>query len=90
MLSRHPRLNVDEDAGRIVYTELVANVLQHAPGRIEITLEVDGTTATLVVRDSGPGFVNAKLSESLMSERGREGLQKKSGNLDVHRFLALF
>ena len=46
---------VDVTAAEIVFTELVGNVIRHAPGPIEIHL-TDGDAARLEVIDSGPGF----------------------------------
>ncbi|HKU81139.1 MAG TPA: ATP-binding protein [Candidatus Tumulicola sp.] len=46
---------VDVVAAEIVFTELVGNVMRHAPGPIEIHL-VDDEPASLEVIDSGPGF----------------------------------
>ncbi|MDQ2991565.1 MAG: ATP-binding protein [Candidatus Eremiobacteraeota bacterium] len=46
----------DIDAAALVFGELVANVVRHAPGPISIALEWDVGIAVLRVRDSGPGF----------------------------------
>jgi anti-sigma regulatory factor (Ser/Thr protein kinase) len=55
-----------------VYGELVSNVVRHAPGRITILLELDGTTARLVVSDCGTGIVpQPKLPADPLSESGR-------------------
>lgn len=56
-LQNHVGSNIDLYAAKVVFTELVANVVLHAPGRIAITLEVIGSQATLTVSDSGSGFV---------------------------------
>lgn len=48
-------MSVDRTAAEIVFTELVGNVMRHAPGPIEIRLS-EGDGATLEVIDSGPGF----------------------------------
>lgn len=46
-------------AAEIIFGELVANVIQHAPGPIEIVVEWSGAEPTLRVRDRGPGFERA-------------------------------
>lgn len=71
-LREHAGAAVDESAAKIVFTELVANVVRHAPGRITITLEIDGATPVLKVQDMGPGFTLApRLARTLHSESGR-------------------
>ncbi len=46
----------DLDAAALVFGELVANVVRHAPGPIRIALEWHAGIAVLRVRDNGPGF----------------------------------
>ncbi len=47
----------DLDAAELIYGELVANVLRHAEGAVEVRLEVDDAEPpVLVVRDHGPGL----------------------------------
>lgn len=48
--------DASEDAARVIFTELVTNVMRHAPGRITITLEVEESVAILKIEDGGPGF----------------------------------
>jgi anti-sigma regulatory factor (Ser/Thr protein kinase) len=57
----------------LVATELIANVVRHAPGPGEVRLDIDDTRAVLHVLDSGPGYaVSAPaLPEDLLSEGGR-------------------
>ena len=56
----------------IVFTELVANVVRHAPGPIEITLDADTQgSVMLTVRDTGPMFTPAPSLPDLKSESGR-------------------
>lgn len=72
VVRQHSGWGVDEVAAHVVFTELVANVIRHAPGPIDITLECDGQSVLLNVGDKGPGFVlNAKLPENVMMEGGR-------------------
>ncbi len=72
VLRQHSGWSVDEVAAHVVFTELVANVIRHAPGPIDITLECDGQSVLLNVGDKGPGFAfNAKLPDNVMTEGGR-------------------
>lgn len=71
-LKDHSRSFADENAAAIIFTELVANVVRHAPGPITITLEVSNVSATLRVADSGPGFTCIpSLPCNPFSENGR-------------------
>lgn len=56
-LQKHAGPNTDLFAAKVVFTELVANVVLHAPGPIAILLEVDNSGVILTVTDTGPGFV---------------------------------
>lgn len=72
VLRQHSGWSVDEVAARVVFTELVGNVIRHAPGPIDITLECDGKSVRLNVGDKGPGFaLHAKLPEDMLMEGGR-------------------
>ncbi len=72
VLRQHSGWSVDEVAARVVFTELVGNVIRHAPGPIDITLECDGKSVRLNVGDKGPGFaLNVKLPENMLMEGGR-------------------
>jgi anti-sigma regulatory factor (Ser/Thr protein kinase) len=63
----------DLDAAQLIYSELVGNVVRHAPGPISI--DVDWTRerhARLCVRDSGDGFrADYRLPADRLSEGGR-------------------
>ncbi|MGZ3497970.1 MAG: ATP-binding protein [Vulcanimicrobiaceae bacterium] len=62
----------DCDAAEIVFGELVANVIQHAPGPIEITVRSDARgLVTLDVCDTGVGFAIAPALPLGGSESGR-------------------
>src|ERR1700688_4826809 len=50
----------DLDAVETIVGELVANVVQHAPGAIGIHVAWDDDNATLVIADRGPGIPNAR------------------------------
>jgi signal transduction histidine kinase len=57
-------------------TNLVANAIRHAGGRIELRVASRGNDAELVVRDRGPGIdpgLLAQLSDPFHSEYGRRG-----------------
>ncbi len=72
VLRQHSGWSIDEVAARVVFTELVGNVIRHAPGPIDITLTCDGKSVLLNVGDTGPGFaLNAKLPENMLMEGGR-------------------
>ena len=57
----------------VVFGELVANVVRHAPGPIEVELAWDATTPVLLVRDRGPAFAPAAftLPADALAEGGR-------------------
>ncbi|MBV8298301.1 MAG: ATP-binding protein [Candidatus Eremiobacteraeota bacterium] len=45
------------DAAELIYGELVANTVRHAPGDVRVRLELcDSEPPVLVVRDHGPGL----------------------------------
>jgi anti-sigma regulatory factor (Ser/Thr protein kinase) len=65
----HP---VDEFVAKLVYTEVVANVVRHAPGPIGILLERDGADRWLHVFDRGGPFeCRAALPDDPYVEGGR-------------------
>jgi anti-sigma regulatory factor (Ser/Thr protein kinase) len=55
-LHLHSTFPVDEFAAKLVYTELVANVVRHASGPIHILLDQDGADRWLHVFDRGAPF----------------------------------
>ncbi|HEY3674704.1 MAG TPA: ATP-binding protein [Candidatus Tumulicola sp.] len=62
----------DYDAAVMVFTELVADVVRHAAGPIEIEVRSNGTGgAFLQVADSGRPFAFAPALPADMSESGR-------------------
>jgi len=70
------RRNIDPDLiarAELVFGELVANVVRHAPGPIEIELTWQDTLPLLAVRDRGPRFDFDKptLPENAFAEGGR-------------------
>ena len=77
---------VDRTAAEIVFTELVGNVMRHAPGAIEISLS-EGDGATLEVTDTGPGFEWKPVLPPASAECGR-GLyivSRLSREVQTHR-----
>jgi anti-sigma regulatory factor (Ser/Thr protein kinase) len=63
----------DFGGAEIIFGELVANVVRHAPGPIQITARSDSRgSVTLNVFDTGPAFkIAPALPASLSSESGR-------------------
>ena len=65
-------LPVDTFASSLIYSELVTNVVYHAPGGIEISVDVEDNDAVLTVADEGPGFTLAPaLPADVLADRGR-------------------
>jgi len=62
----------DFGAAEIIFGELVGNVVRHAPGAIDVTLEWEGSRALLHVIDRGGGFNYTPPAEvDLLREEGR-------------------
>jgi anti-sigma regulatory factor (Ser/Thr protein kinase) len=62
----------DFDAAAILFTELVANVVRHAAGRIQISVRADRHGSVMLeVEDSGAPFAFAPSLPSITSEGGR-------------------
>jgi anti-sigma regulatory factor (Ser/Thr protein kinase) len=57
----------------LVFGELLGNVVRHAPGPVEIYLDVERDALVLHVIDSGPplALTEYRLPDELFSERGR-------------------
>ena len=64
-------LVADPFALAVIFTELVANVVRHAPGPIRISLERDGSKVLLIVQDEGEGIIPAPTLPDPYSENGR-------------------
>ncbi len=77
LISHQLRTNVASDdechAAEVVFGELVGNVVRHAPGPVEVRLEMRGQAPILHVLDQGPGFQHVAQAPvvDLMSEAGR-------------------
>jgi PAS domain S-box-containing protein len=55
----------------VIFGELIGNVVRHAPGPIDVTLDWSGHEPVLHVIDRGPGFVRLPVLPDTMSESGR-------------------
>jgi anti-sigma regulatory factor (Ser/Thr protein kinase) len=56
----------------IVLSELLGNVLRHAPGLVDVRLDWTGGVPVLHVLDDGPGFVFVpRLPTNMLAESGR-------------------
>ena len=63
---------IDEFVAKVVYTELVSNVIRHAPGPIRILLQRDGAEHWLNVFDRGDPFEwRPELPDDPLGEGGR-------------------
>ncbi len=55
----------------VIFGELIGNVVRHAPGPIDVTLDWSDREPVLHVLDRGPGFVRVPALPDMMSESGR-------------------
>ena len=57
----------------LIVGELLANTVEHAPGLVEVELEVEGSDIVLRVSDSGPGLMETshELPKEKLAESGR-------------------
>lgn len=77
----------DFSAAELIFGELVANVVRHAPGKIRIRVEWNDVAPTLHVDDGGHGFRwQPYLPRDPLAEfkRGLFIVQKLSGDVRVH------
>lgn len=71
-LERHRGWSLDVYAARIIFTELVTNVMRHASGPVRLALQCDGRELALRITDRGPGFsFDPRLPADTLSEGGR-------------------
>jgi anti-sigma regulatory factor (Ser/Thr protein kinase) len=71
-LRRHQGVSLDLDSAKLIFTELVTNVMRHAGNSIRITLECNSRRVLLRIVDSGPGFeYEPRLPKDPFSEGGR-------------------
>lgn len=69
---RGTSLPCDDIGAEIVFSELVSNVVKHAPGPIVISFEASADRAYLRVYDRGPGFrLHPAIPLDLYAESGR-------------------
>lgn len=62
----------DLSSAELVFGELTSNVYRHAPGQVEVILDVSGPLAVLHVLDSGEGFdFHPALPNNPIPEHGR-------------------
>ena len=62
----------DYIGSEVIFGELVGNVVRHAPGPIDVTLDWSESDPILHVIDRGPGFIREpKLPEDVLAESGR-------------------
>jgi anti-sigma regulatory factor (Ser/Thr protein kinase) len=61
------------DRAELIFGELLGNVVRHAPGSLEISVDSDEDSMVLHVIDSGPPFAldRRRLPDDVFSERGR-------------------
>jgi anti-sigma regulatory factor (Ser/Thr protein kinase) len=61
------------DRAELVFGELLGNVVRHAPGSLEISIDSNDDSMVLHVIDSGPPFTltERRLPDDVFSERGR-------------------
>lgn len=87
-LRRHGTHDSDYEAAEVIFGELVANVVRHAPGAIWIRVEWCTGHPTLHVRDRGEGFSwQPSLPRDPLNEskRGLFIIQKLSADVRVQR-----
>jgi anti-sigma regulatory factor (Ser/Thr protein kinase) len=72
----------DADSAELIYGELLANVVRHARGAVEVRLELHCGRPVLVVRDHGPGL------RRLPSPVGRDPFAESGRGLAIVRRLS--
>jgi anti-sigma regulatory factor (Ser/Thr protein kinase) len=70
-LQRQSGGEVDAFVAKLIYTELVANVIRHAPGPIHIVLDLQNEKLWLSVSDRGPPFEWRPTLPGVLAESGR-------------------
>lgn len=56
----------------VIFSELIANAVRHAPGAVSVSLELSGDDVILHVIDNGPGFdYHPSLPQNIWAESGR-------------------
>jgi anti-sigma regulatory factor (Ser/Thr protein kinase) len=71
LLQQHEGWGLNEEAARVVFTELVANAARHGRGPVRVSVTCDGNAMRLGVSDCGPGFNSFPPRPTPLSEGGR-------------------
>ena len=70
-LRAHAGWELDEDAARAIFTELITNSIKHGKRPISARLECDRTDVKLLVEDHGHGFERSIRAPAPLSLGGR-------------------
>lgn len=70
-LRRNGRATDDYVGAEMIFGELVANAIMHAPGAIEVLVEWPADRATIYVWDQGPPLSAERFQADPYSEHGR-------------------
>lgn len=71
-LERDAGAPFDSFAACLVYSELVTNVVTHAPGPIDIHVDREEQHLSMTVVDRGPGFpLHPQLPDDVLADSGR-------------------
>ena len=89
---------IDVAAAELIFGELLGNVVRHAPGLVEITLDWTAELPVLHVLDNGPGFQSRRSRERLPADalesvvwRYREGhVVAEPADRGLQNFAVLF
>lgn len=75
----------DFNSAELICGELIANAVEHAPGRVTVELECSPACAVLIVFDDGPWFaINPTLPIDNFTEHGRGLFLVQSLSNSVH------
>ncbi len=66
------RIDVNRFVAEVIFTELVGNVIRHAPGPVDLQLSCENGDAVLSVFDHGEGFrLRPSLPAEPLADHGR-------------------
>jgi signal transduction histidine kinase len=71
VVSNHDGWQLDEDAARNIFTELLSNVIRHGASPVSLALECEGVDVNFRLAESGRGFDKAIGLPPMTSEHGR-------------------
>lgn len=74
LLRKHGTDDADYFSAELIFGELLANAVQHAPGTVDLSVHWTDEHACLSVRTYGPPCLPGRRTADLLDERGR-GLQ---------------